>query len=344
MSNIRAIEFILPLIDGKFEVFANKFEGKVVVITGASGLIGLHLLAFFKFLREKDVSVRVITSFFSNPLELGWSWIEEVRVDLSNYGEARDFFFQKCRGADYVWHCAGYGQPLKFSQQPLSTIAINTIPLLACFEALPKAQMIFVSSSELYSGSSCMPHSEAQMGNTNPQHSRSAYIEGKRCGEAIVEGIRSLGGDAKSVRLALAFGPGVKLNDQRVLNQLVIKANAENRVALLDSGSAIRTYIPGADAIFMFLKVLTEGKQSVYNVGGTHRTSILELAKLVCDISGSSLVVPENDNEALTDAPIAVELDTTRYINEFGVYDSSGVMETMHQLRNWYRYLLEENK
>ena len=99
----------------------------------------------------------------------------------------------------------------EFMQNPVKTLQLNTSTTLLLFEKLlPGGKFLFISTSELYSGLSHPPFTEQQIGTTNTTHPRACYIEGKRCGEAIVNAFREQGVNAKSARLALAYGPGTE--------------------------------------------------------------------------------------------------------------------------------------
>jgi hypothetical protein len=81
-----------------------------------------------------------------------------------------------------------------------------------------------------------------------------------------------------SARIALAYGPGTKKHDTRVLNQFIEKALVQKRIELLDSGEATRTYCYIDDVVEMLWNIVLRGNQEVYNVGGHSVTSIADLA------------------------------------------------------------------
>ena len=88
----------------------------------------------------------------------------------------------------------------------------------------PKGKFLFISSSEIYSGIKDKIISENFSGVTTPEHIRACYIESKRCGETIVNEFRKERIKAVSARLCLAYGPGFKINDERVLSQFIKRA------------------------------------------------------------------------------------------------------------------------
>ena len=199
---------------------------------------------------------------------------------------------------DYIIHAAGYGQPQMFSKDKIRTIG----------------KFLFVSTSEVYSGAKS-PYKETEIGTTTPQHPRACYIEGKRCGEAICMAYSEQGYDVKIARLALAYGPGTKKGDTRVINHFIEQALTRKAIIMKDDGSAMRTYLYVDDAVKMLLNILFEGTGVVYNVGGFSRVSIKDLAHGIAILTGSAVM---EGQKSLEGSPDDVALDMTKYINKFG--------------------------
>ena len=204
----------------------SELEGKSILITGASGLIGTYFLACLKVLSEKK-KIGKITAICNSqyPVYLNdlvnYPEIEIIIGDLTNYE-----FLPKMPMADYIIHAAGYGQPGRFMENPIKTLKLNTETTFCLFDKLKKdGKLLFLSTSEVYSGLTNPPHKESEIGSTNTTHPRSCYIEAKRCGEAICNAYRTKGVKAKSARLSLAYGPGTKQNDLRVINSFIPKGN-----------------------------------------------------------------------------------------------------------------------
>jgi len=204
----------------------------------------------------------------------------------------------------------------------------------------PSGRFLFLSSSEIYSGSPRLPHREGDIGTTDPSHPRACYIEGKRCGEAICEAFRQQGRNAKSARLALAYGPGTRPDDQRVLNSFIRRAVLEKRLVLQDRGAARRTYCYVTDVIEMLLLILLRGREAVYNVGGRSSVTILELAHAVGRELGVPVSVPPAEAEAVG-APNEVSLDLSRVENEFDRREYVSFEDGLHRTIEWQRHLYE---
>ncbi len=283
--------------------------GKAVLVTGATGLIGINLIAALRLSGARTIMAASRNGFPA------WaaSWMDDprmidLRMDQANPMAPRP---------DVVIHAAGYGQPAKFAAEPLATIRVNTQMTDRLLQQLtPGGKFLFLSSSEVYSGSPRSPHLEGDIGSTAPDHKRASYIEAKRCGEAIVHAHRGDGIDAKIARVALAYGPGTRPDDGRVLNQFVQQALVDKRILMADGGSARRTYCYITDTVEMILAILLQGKQAVYNVGARAGTvTIRGLAEMIsAELDVRVLAVPRDDDPT---APQSVRISMDRYQKEF---------------------------
>ena len=296
------------------KVDVSGFSEKSILITGASGLLGSYFLtileeAGLKGHKAAEVYAVTKTGSFPSGINSEITNFKAIQGDLSS----REFC-ASLPNVDIVIHAAGYGQPGKFLVNPLTTIELNTSVTSSLIHKVNSfGKFLNFISSEVYSGLGSPPFSENQIGTTNTNHPRSSYIEGKRCGEAIVSAARqSLSLDANSIRLALAYGPGTKDNDARALNSFIDQALNNREIKLQDSGGAWRTYCYVSDAIEMSLQILFKGDMDIYNVGGESRTTILELAKLIAAITNSRVVVPDTNGESDLSAPDDVWMDIER--------------------------------
>lgn len=289
---------------------------KKLLITGAYGLVGSAICKLLEQYPELLITKVKFNSIFDH-----WPIYDERGNEQT--GDYNKY--------DYIIHAAGYGQPQQFGKDKIKTIYINTQFTIQLFEMLkPKGRLLFVSSSEIYSGAD-VPYTEQSIGTTTPQHPRACYIEGKRCGEAICMAYKEQGIDVKIARLALAYG-AAKLGDTRVLNQF-IEQGLTGSITLRDAGQAVRTYCYVEDAAELLLKILFFGKDVVYNVGGFSTVTIAELAQEIGKIMNAKVIIPKADN-SLQGAPENVCLDMTHTISEFDQHFtplSVGLKKTIKQ-------------
>lgn len=317
----------------------SSLENKEVLVTGASGLLGIQFLATLGHLiLEKKRSIPVSILVFSEPDPVLQYYIEscKIRCFRGNIGDAD--FLKSLPEFDAIIHAAGYGQPGKFTADPVSTLSSNFVGTLGLLKRLRRSgRFLFTSSAEVYTGLSSPPFREEQIGTTNTDHPRSSYIEGKRSAEALCYGFRKDGVDAKSVRISLTYGPGAKSGDTRVLNSFIDKALA-GAIHLVDAGAALRSFLYVSDAVTMMWKILLEGKQGVYNVGGVEECSILSLAQKIGAQIGVP-VLPAEDQPGLSGAPAVVRLAMDRFHCEFESFPLVSLEEGLEWTILWHREL-----
>jgi nucleoside-diphosphate-sugar epimerase len=323
------------------KVKMDELNGRSILITGASGLIGTYLLAsIFEHVRSKGITVNVTAVTHGEIPEHLNKFLDGVKVVRGDITDK--LFINSLPSADFIIHAAGYGQPGKFMEDKVKTIAINTSATMWLFEKLlPNGKFLFLSTSEVYSGLNSPPFKEEQIGTTNTIHPRACYIEGKRTGEAICNAYRSKGVAAKSARLSLAYGPGTKIGDARVLNNFIGKALMQGKIELLDMGRANRTYCYVADAVEILWHILFFGEAPVYNVGGISRTTIGDLARQIGGILGVPVVFPTSEEAAKAGAPDDVYLDMSLVAKEFKKNDYITLADGLSRTINWQRSLYE---
>ena len=243
---------------------------------------------------------------------------------------------------DNIIHAAGYGQPRRFIETPIKTLELSTSVTLSLFKKMKSdGKYLFISTSEVYSGLNTPYHKETDIGTTNTTHYRSCYIEGKRCGEAICYAYRTMGVDTKSVRLALAYGPGTRKNDQRVINNFIEKAIL-GKITMLDQGRDERIYCYIQDAVGMMWNVFLSGKHPIYNIGGHSKTTIAGLAQKIAKLTDVAVQVPEDTENFHKGAPSNVSLDLSLFEAEFNKSDYVSLDDGLKRTIEWQKYIYRE--
>ena len=320
-------------------------KDKNILITGSTGLLGNYMIGFFLNSLQSNFKPKKITITFKNKLPTYLNFLKSnksfklIKKDLSKIKKINVI------NQDYIIHLAGYGQPMKFMEDPIKTFELNTGVLNMLLKKIDKkGSFLYLSSSEIYSGLNGKIK-EDKIGLTNTDHPRACYIESKRGGEAIINIYRrKFGINAKSARLCLAYGPGTKKNDKRVLNQFIEKAIILNSIKMNDEGTALRSYIYVADATRMLLDILFFGKKTTYNVGGEEKISIHNLAKKIAKI----LRVPVNTKKTSYSkgigAPKNAFVNTSLYKKEFKNYNFIKLDEGLERTIEWQKKIYEDNK
>jgi UDP-glucuronate decarboxylase len=321
------------------------FHEAKVLITGASGLIGHYLIAVLSNAAKQGIVIdSLYISCKNEPPAYLKKLVENLNVkyllgDISRL----EIVSQVPDDFDFIFHAAGYGQPQKFLTDEIATILLNTVATNNLLKKMkPSGKFLFLSTSEIYSGSKEIPYLESRIGTTNTNHPRACYIEGKRCGEAIVSAYRKKGLDAKSIRLALAYGPGVRADDRRVLNEVIKKGLSGNGIELLDSGASSRTYIYVTDAIELMLGVMLFGDDGIYNVTGFSKTTIAQMANIIANKINTTLTFPTEARSGLEGAPeeVTLSLEKTLSVYPKAKNDFVSFDDGLSKVIEWYRQIL----
>lgn len=339
------IENDISTIYKAIEFNFNKLENTSILITGASGHLGTYftcLILYIKRVHKIDISITCTSSGDLPKILLSQqSDFKFIRGDLTKVD-----FALNLEEYDSIIHLAGHAQPKVFMQDPGKTIKINTQATMQLLDKLvPGGNLLFMSSSEVYTGSDKVNPNEADCGSIRSDHPRAPYVESKKLGEVICLNSKRYS-DSRIViaRLAMTFGPQIKGNDSRAVSEFFKQAVQQKRITLIDKGLAKRRYLYVADAVKALFNIAFSGENGLYNIGGTRKNeiSIYEIAKIIADETKSQLLLPNGD-ENILNARHSATIDTTKYENTFGMLDSinvhAGIIRTLEWIKDENIYL-----
>jgi len=319
-----------------------------VLVTGANGLLGGFLSDYLCYLNDKHgFNIRIhLTSLSKKDAAVRISHLVDRKdVTYTPWDFSEEIDENTFSSYDYVFFLSGYGQPKKFIDQKMKTIMLNTHGLnsLLKVSSKKKCNFLFASSSEIYGEPDIqnLPTSETYSGNYSVESNRACYISSKRLGEVIcLENAKDNPNLKVAIaRIALSYGPGVFRNDDRVLQDFLLRGKERGIIQLFDEGKAIRNYIYITDCMKVLLDIAIDGSHSIYNVGGdTEEVSILELAKIVGDTIGVEVVQGNNAQKHISKSPGKVSLDMSRYATEFGRISSPvKLKEGVEKTARWFK-------
>ncbi|MEI6096320.1 MAG: NAD-dependent epimerase/dehydratase family protein [Gammaproteobacteria bacterium] len=335
------IELIYKSINFDFR----KLENKSILITGASGHLGTYfvsLMLYIKSTHKLNIAVTCTSSGqLSGILRRKLNEFQFIQGDLTD-----PVFVSNLQRQDAIIHLAGHAQPKIFLQDPEKTIKINTQATFQLLDRLtPGGNLLFMSSSEIYTGSEKVNPNEGDCGFINSDHPRAPYVDSKKLGEVICINSKRYS-DSKIViaRLGMTFGPQIKGNDTRAVSEFFRQGVQEKIITLLDKGLAKRRYLYVADAVKGLFNIAFLGENGIYNVGATEKNelSIYEIAKMIAIETGSQLFLPSG-NENVLNARDSATIDVSKYENQFGKPDSidvhAGIIRTLEWIKDENIYL-----
>jgi dTDP-glucose 4,6-dehydratase len=159
-----------------------------------------------------------------------------------------------------------------------------------------KATMLVASTSEVYGDPQVHPQNEDYWGNVNPVGPRGVYDEAKRFMESITRAYHTFHGvDTRIVRIFNTYGPRMRLNDGRALPAFIGQALRGENLTVFGDGSQTRSFCYVDDLIEGIYRLLMSNYSMPVNIGNPHEISLLDFAKEVLKLTGSSVSIEFKD-------------------------------------------------
>jgi len=291
----KTIEQDVKEISTNIEEIAPLLEGKTLLVTGGAGFIGGYILDVVSYLNE---------NCFKNPCNL--ICLDNLIVGdqnrISHLLEKNYFKFLKCDvstafshydgNIDFMVHAASIASPAYYRQYPIETIDANILGIRNLLQLGVEKKiksLLYLSSSEVYGDPlpGNFPTPETYRGNVSCTGPRACYDEAKRAAETYcVFFFSKCGVPVKVARPFNLYGPGMRINDKRVIPDFINNALRGEPITMFSDGSDKRTFCYISDAITGFFKVLLSNSNGqVFNIGNNaEEFSILELANAVNEL------------------------------------------------------------
>lgn len=308
------------------------------LVTGGCGFIGRHLC---KFLLDRGYFVICVdnrsTGFHKNIVEFkDHPFFRLINHDIIMPLE--DLFYKQ--PIDEIYHLACPASPKHYQKDPIQTLKTNFIGTLNILEIArkKKSKILFTSTSEIYGDPIEHPQTETYWGNVNPIGIRACYDEGKRVAETLfMEYHRLHHVDTRIVRIFNTYGPFLHKDDGRVISNFIVQALSGKDLTIYGDGLQTRSFCYIDDMITGLFSVMQSDRNDPINLGNPNEITILELANLVIQITGSSSSqivfhhLPEND-PTRRNPDIKNALQFCHWKPEIGLYD--GLSKTIDYFRN----------
>ncbi|MGW8888412.1 NAD-dependent epimerase/dehydratase family protein [Streptomyces sp. NPDC055749] len=192
---------------------------------------------------------------------------------------------------DAVAHLASPASPPDYLRQPLQTLAVGSRGsenMLRLAEQ-NNARFLLASTSEVYGDPLVHPQDEEYWGNVNSVGPRSVYDEAKRYAEAVTMAYhRSRGVDVGIVRIFNTYGPRMRPHDGRVVSSFITQALSGEPLTIYGDGKQTRSFCYVDDLIRGIVAMLDSSVTGPVNLGNPEERTVLELAELVLEITGST--------------------------------------------------------
>ena len=282
-----------------------------ILITGGAGFLGSHLV---DALVERGHTVICVDNLLTGRMEniahlLGHERFTFLKYNVCDYLHVEGEL-------DALMHFASPASPQDYLEFPIATLkvgALGTHKALGLARA-KNARFVLASTSEVYGDPLVSPQQESYWGNVNPISPRGVYDEAKRFAEAMTMAYHRYHGlDTRIVRIFNTFGPRMRANDGRVVSNFIVQALQGKPLSVFGDGKQTRSFCYVDDLVRGIVAlVLADSDKTVdqrtdkkflltqsgptagpsihdpVNIGNPRELTVLEIAKLVLKLTGSS--------------------------------------------------------
>jgi UDP-glucose 4-epimerase len=316
-----------------------ELAGRVVLVTGADGFIGSHLV---ERLVVEGATVRAFCLY--NP-QGSWGWLDQASSDVRKsvdmrLGDIRDqgFVAQACRGVEIVFHLAAliaipysYVAPESF----VSTNVAGTMNVLEAARRHEVSRVIHTSTSEVYGTPETLPIRE-----DHPLRAQSPYAATKVAADQLaLSYFRSFGTPVTVLRPFNTYGP--RQSARAVLPTILTQLIAGRTEIQLGRTDTRRDLTFVADTVDGFIRAGHRDKLDGQTIQlGTGRSvSIQELFDIALDVMGSSATVKLDERRLRPDPSevLTLESDPQRARDLLGWRPTVSLEDGVGRTVDWLR-------
>jgi len=204
---------------------------------------------------------------------------------------------------DHVLHLAAAVGVFNIVNKPLDSLMTNIKGTEIMLELCDKYKkpVLITSTSEVYGKNNAVPlNEESDRVLGSPLKSRWSYSEAKAIDESMAYFYHQEKGlEVRLIRLFNTVGPRQVGHYGMVVPRFVSAAVNGSALSVYGDGDQIRCFCHVSDAVRALLLVMDSDKAigEVFNVGNNEQISIMDLAKKVIAVTGSSSVIEMMDYE-----------------------------------------------
>ncbi|MEW9808436.1 UDP-glucuronic acid decarboxylase family protein [Mesorhizobium marinum] len=311
---------------------------KRILVTGGAGFLGSHLIDRLLAQGHEVICAdnlfsstkRNIDHMHSNPR------FEFMRHDVS---------FPLYVEVDEIYNLACPASPIHYQHDPIQTLKTSVhgaINMLGLAKRL-KCKILQASTSEVYGDPTMHPQREEYWGNVNPIGPRACYDEGKRAAETLFfDYHRQAGVPIKVARIFNTYGPRMHRQDGRVVSNFIVQALLDQPITVYGDGAQTRSFCYVDDLIDGLLKLMASPADVTgpINIGNTREFTILELAKLVIEITGSRSQIVRKDLPR--DDPHQRQPDISRARAQLGWEATTPLRDGLERTIAYFREILAD--
>jgi UDP-glucuronate decarboxylase len=256
-----------------------------ILVTGGAGFLGSHLC---DRLIDDGHEVVCLDSFFTGKRGNVTHLLGNPRFELVRHDVETPLTME----VDEIYHLACPASPIHYQRNPVRTIrtAVHGTMNLLDVARESNARMLVASTSEVYGDPLEHPQRESYWGHVNPVGPRACYDEGKRCAESLAVAYhQQYGVEVRIARIFNTYGPRLHEADGRVVSNFVLQALRGEAMTVFGEGQQTRSFCYVSDLVDGLVRLMASPHGAApVNLGNPRETTMLELARLVRNLAGST--------------------------------------------------------
>ena len=260
-------------------------DQKRILVTGGAGFIGSHLCG--RLLADGH-DVLCVDNFYTGTKRNMLPFLDNPFFELLRH----DITFPLFVEVDEIYNLACPASPIHYQNDPVQTTKVNVhgaINMLGLAKRL-KSKILQASTSEIYGDPTVNPQPETYNGSVNPIGPRSCYDEGKRCAETLFfDYHRQHQVKIKVARIFNTYGPRMHPNDGRVVSNFIVQSLRCEPLTIYGNGFQTRSFCYVDDLVDGLIREMNTPDYFTgpLNLGNPTESTILELAELILNLTGS---------------------------------------------------------
>ena len=264
-----------------------------ILITGGAGFVGSHLA---ERLLDQGHDVIAVDNYFTGSKRNIEHLLTNSRFELMRH----DVTFPLYVEVDAIYNLASPASPVHYQHDPVQTTKTNVmgaINMLGLAKRL-RVPILQASTSEVYGDPEVHPQPEEYWGKVNPIGPRACYDEAKRVAETLFfDYHRQHGLDIRVARIFNTYGPRMAADDGRVVSNFIVQALRGEPLTIYGDGSQTRSFCYVDDLVSGLIALMENGSNEPgpVNLGNPGEFTMLELASLVLEMTGSTSSIEHRD-------------------------------------------------
>jgi CDP-glucose 4,6-dehydratase len=327
-------------------------NGKNILLTGVTGLLGSHIAEEILNTRQLDVNLiglirdRIPTSYL-------WTLGDRVQLMKVVYGDIRDFELVKRAINEYeidlVIHLAA--QPIVglAKRNPLNALDVNIMGTVNVLEAVRQlggdTKILLASSDKAYGRmtSKNTPYTEA-----NPLQGEYPYDVSKSCADLLAQSFATTYKMHVNItRCGNLYGPGDH-NFNRIIPDTIWSYLHNRPVTIRSDGTFVRDYLYVKDAVDAYITIAEAmfknktKKGEAFNISTSNHLSVCDVVLMIQEIMKPSAKakITKVMNEASNEIPYQT-LDASHIKKKLGWESKTTMEENLKETIDWYTSLME---